>query len=74
MGHSFREAREIMAGETLESAEIVRVMGGVIPRLVERGLLGQDELPLLRALIDVVVHERHVNLLVDAFFGGTSRM
>ena len=73
MGHSFREAREILAGETLESAEIVRVMGTVVPRLVERGLLGQDEMPLLRALIDIVVHGRRVNVSLDAFFGGASR-
>jgi glycerol-3-phosphate dehydrogenase (NAD(P)+) len=74
MGHSFQEARAIMAGETLESAEIVRVMAAVVPRLVERGLLGQNELPLLRALIDIVVHERPVALALDSFFGGMGRL
>lgn len=74
MGHSFRQAREIMAGETLESAETVRVMGKALPRLVERGLLGPHELPLLRALVDVLVHGCPVNLPLDTFFGGTGRV
>jgi glycerol-3-phosphate dehydrogenase (NAD(P)+) len=72
-GHSLGEAREILAGLTLESAEIVRVMGQALPHLVRRGLLRLDELPLMRALIDVVVHGRPVNVLPDAFFGGAKR-
>jgi glycerol-3-phosphate dehydrogenase (NAD(P)+) len=68
------EAREILAGLTLESAEIVRVMGQALPGLVRRGLLGPEELPLMRALIDVVVHGRPVDILPDAFFGGVRRV
>jgi glycerol-3-phosphate dehydrogenase (NAD(P)+) len=70
-GHNMAEAREILAGLTLESAEIVRVMGKALPGLVRRGLLGPEELPLLRTLIDVVAHGRPVDILPDAFFGGT---
>jgi glycerol-3-phosphate dehydrogenase len=73
-GHSMTEAREIMAGVTLESAEIVRVMGHALPRLVQRGALKTDELPLMRALVDVVVHGRPVEVLLDAFFGGTGKV
>jgi len=73
MGHSFREAREIMASETLESAEIVRAMGRIVPRWIGRGLLGQGDLPLLRALIDVVVHEQPVQVPLDRLFGGAGR-
>jgi glycerol-3-phosphate dehydrogenase (NAD(P)+) len=72
-GHSMAEAREILAGLTLESAEIVRVMGQALPRLVQRGVLGPAELPLMRTLIDVVVHGRPVEVLADAFFGGVGR-
>lgn len=73
-GHSLDEAREILAGLTLESAEIVRVMGRALPHLVRRALLRADELPVMRALIDVVVHGQPVNILPDAFFGGAKRV
>jgi len=73
-GHGLSEAREILAGLTLESAEIVRVMGQALPSMVRRGVLGPDELPVLRMLVDVVVHGRPVNVLPDAFFGGAQRV
>lgn len=73
-GHSMAEAREIMAGVTLESAEIVRVMGQALPRLVQRGRLRAEELPLMRTLIDVVVHGQPVDILLDTFFGGVTRV
>lgn len=74
MGHSFSEAREIMADETLESAEIVRQLGKALPGLVERGRLGPDELPMLRMLVDVLAHGRPVNVPLEKFFGGTGRI
>jgi glycerol-3-phosphate dehydrogenase (NAD(P)+) len=74
LGHSIAEAREIMAGETLESAEIVREMGKALPRLVERGRLGPDELPMLRTLIDILVHGRPVTVPLEGFFGGIGRI
>jgi len=74
MGHSMSEAREILAGVTLESAEIVRVMGQALPRLAQRGLLGPEELPLMRALIGVVVHGKPVEILADAFFDGAGHV
>lgn len=74
MGHNFPEAREIMAGETLESVEIVRSMGKALPRLFQRGLLRPGEVPMLRALVDIVVNGHPVNLPLEAFFGGTGRV
>jgi glycerol-3-phosphate dehydrogenase (NAD(P)+) len=68
LGHTFAEAREIMAGETLEAVEIVRALGDALPRLVQRGIVGPDDFPYLRALVDVVVHGRPVELPLDAFF------
>ncbi|HYL79556.1 MAG TPA: hypothetical protein VEU07_02020, partial [Candidatus Acidoferrum sp.] len=70
-GHSMAEAREIMAGATLEGAEIVGVLGRALPRLAQRGVLGAGDLPLMRALVDVVVNARPVEIILDAFFGGT---
>ena len=69
-GHSFEEAHRLMAGETLEAVEMIRMMGATLPMWAERGLLRPDELPLMRALADVVVHGRPVHLPWDRFFGG----
>jgi glycerol-3-phosphate dehydrogenase (NAD(P)+) len=68
LGHPFAEVREIMAGETLEAAACVQVMGKALPRLTARGALGAKELPLMRALVEVVAHGRPVDLPLDAFF------
>jgi glycerol-3-phosphate dehydrogenase (NAD(P)+) len=67
-GHSYKQAREIMAGETLESAEIIRAMGVALPKVFERGTLQPDDLPLLCALIDIVVNDKSVDLPFDKFF------
>ena len=74
LGHTYAEARQIMAGETLEGAAIVQVMASVVPRLVARGLVKADELPLLRTLIDILVHGRPVDLALDRFFSGLGRV
>jgi glycerol-3-phosphate dehydrogenase (NAD(P)+) len=71
-GHTFAEAREIMAGETLEAAEIISVMGGALPKLTARGVVQPEEFPLLRTLIDVVVHGLPLHLPLDSFFGSIS--
>ncbi len=69
MGHSFSEARKIMAGETLESIEIIRSMSKAIPELEKRNLLSPTDLPFMRSLIDIVVNGQAVNLPLDVFFG-----
>ena len=69
-GHSVTEAEEILAGLTLEAAMIVQVMGEALPRLTDRGILTRDDLPLLRALIQVIVHGRPASLPLDSFFAG----
>ncbi len=74
LGHRYVEAREIMAGETLEGAAIVHVMGKVLPRLVQRGRLGPEELPLLRALVNVIVHGQPATMALETFFGGAGRV
>ncbi len=71
MGYSFVEAQERMAGETLEGAETVRVMGDARPKLEARGLIAHEDVPLMRALVDIVVHGCPVDLPLDRFFHGT---
>lgn len=68
------EALEIMAGETLEGAAIVHVMGKVLPRIIKRGLLNAKDLPLLGTLVDMPVHGKPVKLPLKAFFGGLGRI
>jgi glycerol-3-phosphate dehydrogenase (NAD(P)+) len=68
-GYAYAQARQMMSGETLESAEIVRAMSVALPKIFERGMLQPDEVPLMRALIDIVVHSKLVDLPFDAFFG-----
>ena len=68
MGHTYSEAQEMLAGVTLEAAYIVQQLGEALPKLAARGVVGPDDFPLMQTLIDVVVHERPVDLPFDAFF------
>jgi glycerol-3-phosphate dehydrogenase (NAD(P)+) len=69
-GHSYNQARQIMTGETLETVEIIRTMSAAIPNLESKGLLKPDELPLMRKLIDIIVHGGEPGLPLDDYFGG----
>jgi glycerol-3-phosphate dehydrogenase (NAD(P)+) len=66
-GHTHDEARELMEEETLEAAFIVQQMGMALPELTARGLIAPDDFPLMRALVDVVVHGQPIDLPLDAF-------
>lgn len=67
-GHTFAEAQQIMAGETLEAAEIVRTMGRALPKMTERDMIGPQDLPLMRMLIDLIVHEKQPEPPLHAYF------
>ncbi len=73
-GHGYEEARQMLAGETLEAAEIIRVMSRALPRLEAKGSLKADELPVMRKLIDIIVHGGKAELPLDDFFGGSGRL
>ncbi|MFN2236816.1 MAG: NAD(P)H-dependent glycerol-3-phosphate dehydrogenase [Anaerolineales bacterium] len=53
-GVSFTEARQQMAGVTLESVEITTRVARSLPKLAKRGLLNMDDFPLLRHLDEIV--------------------
>ena len=53
-GLTYEQARAEMAGETLESAFIVAQVAKALPSLEARGLLGPDELPLMRCLCRII--------------------
>ncbi len=68
-GHSYAQAREIMAGETLESVEIVRAMDRALGHPNRNLKLDGTDLPLMRALIDTIVHGKTAEIPFDSFWG-----
>lgn len=69
-GLGFTEASERLGNPTLEGASAVRVIGGALPKLTQRGLIGFDEFPLLRHLYEVVAEDKPVDMPWSRFFGG----
>jgi glycerol-3-phosphate dehydrogenase (NAD(P)+) len=69
-GLRFGEARARMGDITLEGAAAIKVIGGALPKLTARGVIGPDDFPLLRGLYAVVGEERPLEIPWSAFFGG----
>ena len=67
-GYSFEEARQVLAGETLESVEITTRVARALPRLVERGLARLEDFPLLLHLNRILNQGEVVDIPWDAFF------
>lgn len=67
-GLRFSEAREKMAGVTLEGAAAIEVIGGALPKLTERGVIQPDDFPLMRHLHAVIADDEPLDLPWDAFF------
>ncbi len=66
-GHNLAEARQIMINETLEAVEIIRSIDSALPKLEREGRLAPGDLPLMRTLIEVVVHGKLVDLQLERF-------
>jgi len=69
-GMNFTEAWEALDRITLEGAAAIRVVGGALPKLTERGVIGAEEFPLLRHLYDIVGLEKRLDMPWNTFFGG----
>ncbi|MGH3146699.1 MAG: NAD(P)H-dependent glycerol-3-phosphate dehydrogenase, partial [Rubrobacter sp.] len=69
-GLRFSEARERMKGATLEGAAAIEVIGSALPRLIERGIVGPEDFPLMRHLYAVVGTDEPLDMPWDDFFGG----
>jgi glycerol-3-phosphate dehydrogenase (NAD(P)+) len=69
-GMRFTEAWERLGHITLEGAAAIRVIGEALPKLTERGVVGEDEFPLLRHLYEVVGLEQPLDMPWSSFFGG----
>ncbi len=61
---------ERMKGVTLEGVAAIRVIGGALPRLAERGVISREDFPLMRHLYQVVAHDEPVEMPWEEFFGG----
>jgi glycerol-3-phosphate dehydrogenase (NAD(P)+) len=73
-GNSYAQARMIMAGETLESVEIIRVMGDALPVMESKGLITSSDFPLMRFLIETIVNSKTLEIPFAKFFGGLQRL
>jgi len=67
-GRKFQEAREIMAGETLESIENIRHMGRLLPAWRRKDMIDDEALPLMRTLVGIIVEGKAPVLPLDKFF------
>jgi glycerol-3-phosphate dehydrogenase (NAD(P)+) len=66
--YSYADARQRLAGETLEGVEIMTRVCQALPKLEARGLVKQADFPLLRHLYEVVHKGSRVNVPWDQFF------
>jgi len=67
-GHSFEEARQILAGVTLESVEIVKRASAALDIWQKQGRISSGEFPLLRFLNGVIQHQAPIQFPWDQFF------
>jgi glycerol-3-phosphate dehydrogenase (NAD(P)+) len=67
LGHSLAEARDLMAGETVESVFTVQAVGQALPRMAARGRVALENLPLLQMLVNTIVHGRPIDVPLDSF-------
>ncbi len=70
-GVPFSEVQnERMKGVTLEGVAAIRVIGGALPKLTERGVITEEDFPLMRHLHAVVALDEPVDMPWEKFFGG----
>jgi len=67
-GLTYEQARAEMAGETLESAFVVEQIAKALPGLEARGLVGRDELPLMRCLCRAIAENAPAEIDFDRLF------
>lgn len=69
-GRTFSEADDELGHITLEGAAAIRVIGGALPALTERGRIAASDFPLLRALYEVIGKDQPLHIPWDAMFAG----
>jgi glycerol-3-phosphate dehydrogenase (NAD(P)+) len=69
-GLGFAEAAARLGNPTLEGASAIKVFGAALDKLIERGVVGADDFPLMRHLYEVIGLERPLDMPWSRFFGG----
>jgi glycerol-3-phosphate dehydrogenase (NAD(P)+) len=69
-GLHFSDARARMGSITLEGAAAIQAIGGALPKLTDRGIIGPEDFPLMRHLHAVVDRDQPLRMPWSAFFGG----
>lgn len=67
-GKTYKEVSHILTGETLEAVMIVQQMGKALPKIFDKGLLKENQIPFIAMLVDTIVHEKPVEFKLDSFF------
>ena len=67
-GIPFSRAREILAGVTLESVEIITRVCRAMPKLAERGKIRMEDFPLLLHMYDILHNDTMVQIPWERFF------
>jgi glycerol-3-phosphate dehydrogenase (NAD(P)+) len=68
-GLHFSDARARMGSITLEGAAAIQAIGGALPKLTDRGIIGPEDFPLMRHLHAVVGQDQPPRIPWSAFFG-----
>ena len=69
-GLHFTDARARMGSVTLEGAAAIQAIGGALPKLTDRGIIGPEDFPLMRHLHAVVAQDQPLRMPWSAFLGG----
>jgi glycerol-3-phosphate dehydrogenase (NAD(P)+) len=72
-GLDFTEAAALLGNPTLEGAAAIKVFGAALLKLTERGVVAEEEFPLMRHLYEVIGLERPLDVPWSRFFGGEPR-
>jgi glycerol-3-phosphate dehydrogenase (NAD(P)+) len=72
-GLGFTEAAARLGNPTLEGAAAIKVFGTALVKLTERGVVAQEDFPLMRHLYEVIALGRPLNIPWSRFFGGEPR-
>jgi glycerol-3-phosphate dehydrogenase (NAD(P)+) len=69
-GLDFADAAARLGNPTLEGAAAITVFGDALAKLTQRGLVAEDDFPLMRHLYEVIGLGRPLNVPWSRFFGG----
>jgi glycerol-3-phosphate dehydrogenase (NAD(P)+) len=69
-GLGFTDAAARLGNPTLEGAAAIVVFGEALGKLTERGVIAEDDFPLMRHLYEVIGLQRPLNMPWRRFFGG----